>query len=71
MKILKVVLPAAVLAAGIAITLVPVHATPALAKKEKKGCSTCHVSAKSKDLNKTGECYKDSKTLDGCPEPKK
>lgn len=66
MKRLKYVLPGSVLLAGLAINLTPVQAKPEFTKKEKKGCTTCHVSSKSKDLNKTGECYKEKHSLDGC-----
>jgi len=30
-------------------------ATPEITKKEKKPCTTCHVTAKSKDLNNVGK----------------
>jgi hypothetical protein len=39
---------------------------PEYSKKEKKGCVTCHVSAKSKDLNDTGKCYGEKKDLKTC-----
>ena len=45
-------------------------ATQDIAKKEKKPCTTCHTSAKSKDLNSTGKYYKEKKTLDGAPAAK-
>ena len=40
-------------------------------KKEKKPCTTCHVSAKSKELNDVGKYYGEKKTLEGAPAPKK
>jgi hypothetical protein len=52
---------------GLAFNSAQVYGKPEYTKKEKKGCVTCHVSAKSKDLNATGECYKKSKSLEGCP----
>jgi len=71
MKKLKIVLPAAIAALGVAISMAPAHATPAFAKKEKKSCTTCHVSVKTKELNETGKCYKENQKLDGCPMPEK
>lgn len=44
-----------------------VMATPAISKKENnEKCVTCHTKAGSKDLNKVGTCYKDSKDLKAC-----
>ena len=40
-------------------------ATPELSKKEKKGCLTCHVKMKDKELNDAGKYYKEKKTLEG------
>lgn len=48
-----------------------VFGKPEYQKKEKKPCTTCHVSAKSKDLNETGKYYHEKKTLEGAPAPKK
>lgn len=39
-------------------------------KKEKKPCTTCHVTAKSKELNEVGKYYEKKKTLEGAPAPK-
>ena len=39
------------------------QAKPEYSKKEKTGCVTCHVTAKSKDLNEKGKQYKETKTL--------
>jgi|WetSurMetagenome_2_1015567.scaffolds.fasta_scaffold1327009_1 hypothetical protein len=44
-------------------------ATPEITKKEKKPCTTCHVTAKSKDLNNVGKYYKEHKSLEGAPAP--
>ncbi len=57
-RILKFALPSVVLAGGFLITQVQSFATPAYAKKEKTGCTTCHVAAGKKDLNDVGKCYK-------------
>jgi hypothetical protein len=45
-------------------------ANPDIFKKEKKPCVTCHVSAKSKELNEVGKYYKEKKTLVGAPKSK-
>ena len=39
------------------------EAKPEYSKKEKTSCVTCHVSAKSKELNEKGKHYKEHKTL--------
>jgi hypothetical protein len=52
------------LGAAVAAT---VSATPAISKKENKApCVDCHTKKGSKDLNKVGTCYKDSKDLKAC-----
>jgi cytochrome c551/c552 len=66
MKTLKLLVPSAILMTGVLFTSTASFAKPEYAKKEKKGCVTCHVTAKSKDLNAVGKCYKDSKSLEGC-----
>ena len=66
MKITTFILPVFLTAAGLMLTVTPSAAKPEFSKKEKKGCATCHVTAKSKDLNDTGKCYKDKKSLDCC-----
>jgi len=54
------------------LACVPAGATPAIAKKEGgKDCLTCHVAKGKKDLNATGQFYKEKKTLEGAPAPKK
>lgn len=66
MKIIRILLPMAVVAFGFVVTTSSVTATPELAKKEKTACKTCHVSAKEKALNDVGKCYKESKDLKKC-----
>ncbi len=66
MKLTKLILPVFVTAAAVMLTVTPSAAKPEFSKKEKKGCTTCHVSAKSKDLNDVGKCYKEKKALDSC-----
>ena len=70
MSKLKFAVPALILAFGLVATTVS-YGKPEYTKKEKKGCAYCHVTAKSKEVNKTGECYGQKKTLEGCPVPEK
>jgi hypothetical protein len=60
------VVSVAVALGGLALTMTPVSAKPEYTKKEKTGCTTCHVTMKSKDLNDTGKCYGDKKSLTEC-----
>jgi hypothetical protein len=76
MKTLKVMLPAAVLAAGFMVCTTSSYGTPAYAKKEGKTCNYCHgkVEAKEnmpKNLTDTGKCYQknEHKDLAKCPVP--
>lgn len=70
MKLMRILLPVAVVTFGFVITTSNVTATPEMAKKEKTACKTCHVNAKvtkeDKALNKVGDCYKGSKDLKAC-----
>ena len=63
--------PALILAGGLVLTSGLSFAKPEYTKKEKKGCVTCHVTATSKELNVTGKCYSEKKSLEGCPTPAK
>ena len=58
MKTLKLAIPTSVLLLGVLFSSALSFAKPEYTKKEKTPCVTCHVNAKSKDLNATGECYK-------------
>jgi hypothetical protein len=66
MKTIKFIVPAAVATVGLLISSAPSYGKPEYSKKEKTGCVTCHVSAKSKDLNDVGKCYSDKKELKTC-----
>jgi len=74
MKMIRLGVPAMIVGAGLMLFMTPSFGKPEFAKKEKKGCTTCHVSAKvtkeKVDLNKTGECYKKSKDLSKCADAK-
>jgi hypothetical protein len=60
MRTLKVVLPAAVALTGLILSTTSNSFGKAeYSKKEKKGCTFCHVKAGSKDLNDAGKYYKD------------
>ena len=56
---MKFVIPGLVLLLGVLVNSTTSSAKPEYTKKEKKACTFCHVSAKSKDLNDTGQYYKD------------
>ena len=69
MRFLKLVLPCAALAALIAPAF-RLDAKPEYSKTEKKPCTACHVSNKSKELNDTGKYYKEHKKLPAATEKK-
>jgi hypothetical protein len=57
-KILKTVIPAAVLSAGLLWTSVtPSYAKPEYATKEGQSCTYCHVTAGKPELNAGGQYY--------------
>lgn len=70
MKLVRILLPAALVAFGFFVTTSTADATPDLTKKEKTACKTCHSVAKptkeAPGLNKVGECYQKSKDLAKC-----
>ena len=66
MNRLKIGIPVAIVGLGMTLSLTTGFAKPEYTKKEKKACTTCHVTAKSKELNKVGECYKAKQSLAGC-----
>lgn len=66
MKLLPLVVSTSVLFTGLLMTSTMTFAKPELTKKEKKPCTACHVSAKSKELNDVGKCYADKKNLKDC-----
>jgi hypothetical protein len=55
----KFAVPVFVLLVGVAVSSMTSYAKPEYTKKEKKACTFCHVSAKSKELNDAGKYYKD------------
>ena len=63
MRMLRFILPAAVLAAGFLTLTTTSHAKPEFTKKENKPCSFCHVKAGSKELNDNGKYYKEHKKV--------
>jgi len=66
MKKLPLLLSSAIMIATFLISSSISFGKPEYTKKEKKGCVTCHVNAKSKDLNDTGKCYGEKKDLKAC-----
>ncbi len=76
MKTLKLAIPAVFLAGGFLLCTTASYGTQEFAKKEMKSCTYCHgkVEAKEnmpKNLNATGKCYKEAKSLAKCPAPTK
>jgi len=68
---MKFVIPVFVLFLGIVANSTFSSAKPEYTKKEKKGCTFCHVSAKSKELNDAGKYYKEhDHSLEGYKPPK-
>ncbi len=72
MKYIRMMMPAALLAAAFLITSGISQATPDISKKEKKACTTCHEKGakptkENTALNATGKFYKEKKTLEGAP----
>lgn len=57
LKIFRYMIPAAVFAAGLWMSVTPSQAKPAYAKKEGKSCTYCHVTAGKPDLNNAGKYY--------------
>jgi len=66
MKLIRMILPVVIVAAGFFAATQDAGATVEMAKKEKAGCTSCHVKAKDKELNEVGKCYKESKDLKQC-----
>ena len=71
MKIARFVIPAFVLSAGLFMNSSASFGKVEYTKTEKTGCVTCHVTAKSKELNETGKYYAEKKTLKGAPQAEK
>ena len=63
MKHLKTILATGVLLAGVIFSSSVSFGKPEYSKKEKKGCTTCHVKNGAKELNDTGSYYKEHKAL--------
>lgn len=63
MRLTKALLPCLAVCSVLFVLSHRADAKPEFAKTEKKGCTTCHVSAKSKELNDTGKYYKQNKKL--------
>ncbi|MBM3747546.1 MAG: hypothetical protein FJW34_17310 [Acidobacteria bacterium] len=69
MRKFNYLLGAAVLAAGFTVATSVSYAKPEYTKTEKAKCVVCHT--KGKELNKVGECWKESKNLKECEEKEK
>lgn len=56
---LKYFVPTLIVCGFLMLTASISNAKPDYSKKEKKGCTFCHVKAGSKDLNDAGKYYKE------------
>jgi len=66
MRFSTIAIPLAILTFGLTVATTRSDAKPEYTKKEKKACTYCHVSAKTKDLNDAGKYYQDhDHSLDG------
>ena len=71
MIMLKLLLPLGALLVGVLLNVNMSMAKTDYTKKEKKPCTACHVTAKSKELNDAGKYYEKHKSLDGYKAPDK
>jgi hypothetical protein len=72
MRMIKLVLPAAILMTGFLVCTTATYGKPEYSKKEGQKCVYCHTKAGSKDLNETGNCYKSNDhSLAKCAAPEK
>ena len=68
---LKYWIPGLILIGGLTVGASLSQAKPDFTKKEKKGCTFCHVTATSKELNDAGKYYKEHNSLEGYKAPQK
>lgn len=65
MRTLRFVLPASIALTALLLSTVTIQAKPEFSKKEKKGCTFCHIANGKKELNPAGDYYKEKHTLEG------
>ncbi len=70
MKLIRFSIAALIVASGMLLSTSLSFGKAEYTKKEKKGCTFCHVTAKSKDLNAAGKYYEKNKSLEGYTEKK-
>jgi hypothetical protein len=63
MRIVKLLTATTVGAGLLLVSSLSMQAKPEYSKAEKKPCTTCHVSNKSKELNDVGKKYKETHKL--------
>ena len=63
---LKTALPSAIILGGLIVMSPVSFGKPEYTKKEKKGCTVCHVTSGKKELNGVGNCYAKNHSLEGC-----
>jgi len=56
---MKIAISSTILLIGLLMGTALSFAKPEYSKKEKQPCTTCHVAQGKKDLNATGNCYKE------------
>jgi hypothetical protein len=70
LKSAKLVVPAVIAGLGILASSTLSYGNSKIAKETGvKPCTVCHTAAGKKDLNKSGECYKEKKDLKACSIP--
>jgi len=64
---LKITVPMILILGGLIMTTSVSFGKAEYTKKEKKGCTYCHTTASSKELNAVGKCYAEhNHSLEGC-----
>lgn len=64
-KLITVAVPAGIVGLGLLFNANVSFGKAEYTTKEKKPCTFCHTSAKSKELNDAGKYYQKNKTLEG------
>ena len=63
----KILLAAAMILSGLALSTSVSFGKPEYTKKEGKACTVCHTATGKKDLNDVGKCYGEhGHSLEGC-----
>jgi hypothetical protein len=65
MRLIKFLFPVGILAMGLVLNTLS-YGKAEYTKQEKKACTACHVKNGKKELNDTGKCYGEKKSLAAC-----